>query len=162
MTVYLEKSSDDVLSHCRCEQALVTYPAQLDCPWCGCGWLFSCLDCRKAFMFARGIETDRSLRDIAAEDLLKRSGKQPTPAKVREWVGAMEDLLSDVIPGQEYVYLDGAYLPATFGAVELQGWYANHRFRVLPQVASRSNAQAYLRDLSREAYWRGQAPDPDA
>src|SRR5262249_18861030 len=52
--VYLRKANNDLVSHCACAQAdaLVTAPSQMDCPWCGCGWLFICSRCRKAFTFA--------------------------------------------------------------------------------------------------------------
>ena len=40
-TIYLEKDNDQLVSFCSCEPAYITYPPQLDCPWCGCGWLFT-------------------------------------------------------------------------------------------------------------------------
>ena len=45
--VYLKKASNELISHCGCEESRISYPAQMDCPWCGCGWLFSCITCRK-------------------------------------------------------------------------------------------------------------------
>lgn len=45
-TIYLIKDNDDLCSHCACETAYITFPPQMDCPWCGCGWLFSCTACR--------------------------------------------------------------------------------------------------------------------
>ncbi|HJN76044.1 MAG TPA: hypothetical protein QGF58_19085 [Myxococcota bacterium] len=53
MTRFLIKDSDDLLSFCKCDTGLVGVPGQLDCPWCGCGWMLSCIDCRKSFVFAR-------------------------------------------------------------------------------------------------------------
>ena len=53
MVKYIAKANNDVLSHCQCADTLAAGPAQLDCPWCGCGWLFSCIKCRKAFTFGR-------------------------------------------------------------------------------------------------------------
>ena len=55
-TVYLVKANNDLISHCACSNAVIGAPAQMDCPWCGCGWLFVCSKCRKAFSFARAEE----------------------------------------------------------------------------------------------------------
>ncbi len=38
-TVYLVKANDDLVSHCRCERTFIGAPSQIDCPWCGCGWV---------------------------------------------------------------------------------------------------------------------------
>lgn len=51
------KADDDVLSHCTCTDAPAQSSSQLDCPWCGCGWLISCATCGKAFTFAEVRET---------------------------------------------------------------------------------------------------------
>jgi hypothetical protein len=48
--LYLRKANDDFVSHCKCPKAdsLISSPGQMDCPWCGCGWLFICSRCNKA------------------------------------------------------------------------------------------------------------------
>ena len=68
MVTYITKANDNVLSHCTCKGVIASGPAQMDCPWCGCGWLITCMNCRKAFTFARVIELDSTYEDIAAED----------------------------------------------------------------------------------------------
>ena len=37
---------------CPVEETLA-YTGQKDCPWCGCGWLWSCYRCGKAFSVAQ-------------------------------------------------------------------------------------------------------------
>jgi hypothetical protein len=69
--VYLCKDNDDLISHCTCREALVAPPGQADCPWCGCGWLFSCLSCRKAFTFARAVPGQKDLEMIVREHLCR-------------------------------------------------------------------------------------------
>lgn len=58
--LYLVKKNDDVISHCKCEESFVGEEGQLDCPWCGCGWLFSCSKCRKAFTFSEAAEIEKT------------------------------------------------------------------------------------------------------
>jgi len=67
--LYLAKANNNLISHCACPDALVTFPPQIDCPWCGCGWLFTCIECRKAFVFERAIESDSPWHELARRDL---------------------------------------------------------------------------------------------
>src|SRR6266566_1407987 len=59
--IYLRKANDNLVSHCKCDEAYISAPSQMDCPWCGCGWLFTCSHCRKAFTFAEAVEGDFAL-----------------------------------------------------------------------------------------------------
>jgi hypothetical protein len=91
LTTFLTKASDMVISHCRCpsENALIMFPAQMDCPWCGCGWLFTCRTCRKAFTFATAVEVEASLEELARQDLSSgfyRGKKVPDDA-LEDWIG---------------------------------------------------------------------------
>ncbi len=58
MPKFLFKANDDVLSYCSCVGEPAMSTGQLDCPWCGCGWLISCAKCGKAFTYAVVRETD--------------------------------------------------------------------------------------------------------
>jgi hypothetical protein len=109
--LYLTKANNDVISHCSCTDALVTFPSQMDCPWCGCGWLFTCIECRKAFVFARAIETDQTWEDLARRDLTNKWHESPSEDDILDWATAMEELMQDLVLNQEYVYLDGFFLP---------------------------------------------------
>ena len=66
------KANDEVLSFCACQQPLVALPGQLDCPWCGCGWLASCIECRKAFTFAKVVDVDLTYEQIVRRDAINR------------------------------------------------------------------------------------------
>ncbi len=134
--VYLEKANNDFVSHCSCETAYVSFPGQLDCPWCGCGWLFTCMDCRKAFTFANAIEVEQSWEQLAVRDITSKGGHPPDEDDVGEWVEAMKALHAEVELGQEYVYIDGMYVPSSADKVEFEGWYASHELAYVPQVAT--------------------------
>ncbi len=66
--IYLKKANDDLVSNCKCNDGRITYPPQQDCPWCGCGWLFTCISSRKAFTFAAGIELETNWEELATAD----------------------------------------------------------------------------------------------
>ena len=153
MTIYLAKDSDAVISHCRCDLALVTYPGQADCPWCGCGWLFTCMNCRKAFTFACGVKIEETLEALASRDL----GPDTDQDLLTDWVTDMTDLLSNVEVGHRYVYLDGRVFQADLGPVAFSGWYASHRFAHLPHVVAEADRSALDVDLGQERYWRENA-----
>jgi hypothetical protein len=153
VTIYLAKDSNSVISHCCCDLSLIAYPAQVDCPWCGCGWLFTCMACRKAFTFARGVEIEESLEQLAARDF----GVDAEEDSLADWVTDMSDLLSNVEVGQRYVYLDGRVLRAALGPVAFSGWYASHRFTHLPQVVAEANPSELDSNIGQENYWRANA-----
>ena len=152
--IYLTKDSDDLISHCRCNNALVTFPPQADCPWCGCGWLFTCIECRKAFTFARGVETDEDWEDLARRDLGNRTGSTPIPEEIHEWVEAMQELLHDVEVGKKYVVFDGRIIPTDQQSLDFDGWHSTHRLPFVPQVAALTNPSILKEVLTSEEYWQ--------
>ena len=151
--IYLAKASDELVSHCGCAPGLVALPGQLDCPWCGCGWLFSCLGCRKAFTFAQGIELDEPWDSLARRDLRLRTSREPDDLEIRRWVNWMRALLVDVEPGERYVYLDGELFRADVSALAFDGWYARHELEFLPQVAALGDRQVLDDLLGSRDYW---------
>jgi len=153
-TVHLAKANDDLICHCHCATALVSWPPQMDCPWCGCGWLFVCMECRKPFTFAVGIEVGELLEAIGRRDLLRSWGEVPTVDDVREWVAAMRVLLKGVKVGKKYVYLDGLVHPADAQAVSFEGWAARHSFLHLPQIDAVNDPAALDSTLGNRDYWR--------
>ena len=147
--VYLVKESNALVSHCRCENALITYPPQLDCPWCGCGWLFSCQVCRKAFTFARGVEIEEPWEVLARRDLQARWREEPTDLDIQDWVNAMRGLMAGVEPGETYVSFDG--------------WYARHDLDFVPQMAALDDPSVLDEVLSNREYWlSNRLPDDSA
>lgn len=159
--VYLKKANDDVVSHCDCKDGRVTYPAQMDCPWCGCGWLFSCISCRKAFMFAEGVELDTTWEALAREDMRGMGLKKPSAEDIASWIDDMQGILEDVEPGELYVILDGAVIPADCAGCEFEGWYARHDLNSLPQVDALSDSSIIDSLLANPEYWQANAIEED-
>jgi hypothetical protein len=152
-TIYLQKENNDLISHCKCENALTSYPSQLDCPWCGCGWLFSCIECRKAFTFAKGIETDLSLEELAEEDYFGFYNEKPSKEDVDEWVEGMKAFLSDIEVGKSYIYFDGSILPADSTDFEFTGWFSHHKFDKTPQMMALKKPNIVDKILCNSDYW---------
>ena len=82
--LYLRKANDDLVSNCRCAkaEALITAPCQMDCPWCGCGWLFICSHCRKAFTFAEAFEVEESWEATGERAIRGLFHASPNPVKL--------------------------------------------------------------------------------
>jgi hypothetical protein len=151
--LYLVKHNDQLVSHCACATAEIAFPPQLQCPWCGCGWLFSCIECRKAFTFARAIETNEPWEALARRDLINYAKKEPEPSEVEHWVDAMRELHADVVVGQTYVCLDGVFIRTDATALEFAGWHAHHSLDVVPQVAALSDRSIITSLLASREYW---------
>lgn len=154
--IYLVKDNDDLCSNCSCETAYITFPPQMDCPWCGCGWLFSCTCCRKAFTFARGVEVDESWEELARRDLAAWH-RPPTEDDIEEWIKAMQALLSKVEIGKQYVCLDGYIIPSDASGVSFRGWHSEHDLDFVPQVAALDDYFVMENILSNVEYWRTRA-----
>lgn len=152
--VYLAKASDELVSHCRCEAALITFPPQMDCPWCGCGWLFTCIECRKAFTFAEGIVVEEPWEETARRDLRNRWKSDPSDEDVAEWVAAMRELLADVRVGQRYVCLDGLFIPTAATSLRFEGWHSQHDLLFVPQVKALTDPTVMSSILASQSYWQ--------
>lgn len=152
MTKYIAKANNDVLSHCSCEGEIASGPAQLDCPWCGCGYLMTCMKCRKAFTFARIIDVDRTYEDIVREDLSRRD-IEVNDEVVAEGVEWMTEAFADHKVGDTVVYLDGAYLNIDTTNFAYDGWYAQHDFDRLPHVLALTQPNALQSTLGDKDYW---------
>src|SRR5262249_32220662 len=96
--MYLRKANDDLVSHCGCDKAdaLVSSPCQMDCPWCGCGWLFGCSRCRKAFTFAEAVEVDESWEQTGRRMIRTLYQREPGRTDLQEWIAFMKLLLKGV------------------------------------------------------------------
>ena len=153
--LYLRKANDDLVSHCRCKaaDALISSPGQMDCPWCGCGWLFSCGRCRKAFAFAEGVEVGESWEETGKRTIRALYQRGPAPGEVEEWVWFMKILLRDVQVGEMYVYLDGHVIPATDDGFTIDGWHSRHDLSFVPQVEALVKPEVYNNLLCSRDYW---------
>ena len=88
--IALEKANNDLISHCQCDKAYIGLYGQPSCPWCGCSWMFHCSKCRKAFTFARGVETDLGMEEWVDEDL--RGWGLADEMDLTAWISDMERL----------------------------------------------------------------------
>ena len=155
--IYLKKASDEAISFCTCGDGRISYPAQMDCPWCGCGWLFTCVSCRKAFTFAEGVEIESSWENLAKADLAAMGKEDPTTEEIADWLEAMQTVLVDVEVGKKYVILDGKLIPANKENIEFEGWYAKHNLTQLPQVLAVENMEIVHEKLANQKYWQENA-----
>ena len=151
--IYLQKANDDLIAHCRCGDGHITYPPQIGCPWCGCGWLFTCIECRKAFSFARGVQIETSWEELARRDISNRAYKPVTDEEVAHWISTMKKLLRDVRVGGVYACIDGHIFDKDVKNIEFTGWHSSHRFEVLPQTAALSDPTVKTKVLGNESYW---------
>jgi hypothetical protein len=122
----------------------------MECPWCGCGWLFTCIKCRKAFTFARAVEVTDSWEDLARRDI-SAMGMDPTDESVNDWVQSMQAYLSGVVVGEQYVALDGWVIPADAESIDFDGW------KFVPQVAALNDPSIVETLLSNTDYWISRA-----
>jgi hypothetical protein len=153
-TVYLVKANNDLISHCACSSAIIGAPAQMDCPWCGCGWLFVCPKCRKAFTFARAEEVELSWEELAHRDLDGKWGRQPTATEVEEWISFMKAFLKDLKIGKDYVYIDGRVFATASKNLRFDGVYARHQLDTVPQADALKDRNTLERTLDSEQYWK--------
>ena len=152
MAKWLAKANDDILSFCTCTSPLASGPGQLDCPWCGCGWLISCIDCRKPFVFAQVAEIDRTYQDIVRMDFKSR-GYEPDPETIENCALWMAEAVAELQLGEIVVYLDGCYFPVHQQAIEFEGDYAFHQFDRLPHAMALETTDALRNMLGEKSYW---------
>jgi hypothetical protein len=157
---YLIKANDEVLSFCKCHQPLAALPGQLDCPWCGCGWLVSCIDCRKAFAFAKVVEVDLTYESIVRRDS-ENCGVALTDDEVSERAGMVAWMMEPLALGEMVAYLDGCFIALDDPDLHFAGIFARHDLDTLPQVAARTDI-GRLDTLKDSEYWlQRERPDRD-
>lgn len=161
--LYLKKASNELISHCTCDDAPITFPPQMDCPWCGCGWMFCCAKCRKAFTFAVAVELNESWEETARRDL---SGRGPdfepaTEEDIQSWVEAMQVMCEELEPGEQYVYLDGWFIPRETEEIVIEGMHSYHELNCVPQVVALTDKSIIEEVLSNKDYWIENEVPPD-
>lgn len=162
----IAKASSQGVCHCTCQDAKMGVPDQLDCPWCGCGWLFSCQKCGKGFTFGKAVRVSTKLRDFVMADLKQHE----LPAELMNdkdfvdgCVESIEEMLADLEEGKEYVYFDGVLIPTDYdGRVEFDGLFAAHDLPTLPHLALKEDRDAARHILGDPRYWNDRAlPEMD-
>lgn len=152
--LFLKKANDDLVSHCKCEPGWISAPAQMDCPWCGCGWLFACPKCRHAYTFAVAAPCDLTWEELAHLDLDTRYSEPPTEEDVDLWIELMQQMTEDLEEGQQYVYFDGWAIPVDAEGFDVEGVYADHQLPAVPQAVALEEPAIVEEVLANETYWR--------
>jgi hypothetical protein len=158
---YLVKANDEGISHCRCEHSLAGGPIQLDCPWCGCGWMIACMTCHRAFTYARVVEIEGDYAALAERDLTSRGYQVDADdiCQAADWFAAAMAPLS---LGEVVVHLDGNYFPLDTAPVHFSGDFAEHRLDRLPHALERTHPGQLDAILGDKAYWiERERPDRD-
>ena len=151
----LVKANDKLLSFCKCTEGAFATTGQVDCPWCGCGWMFSCTKCRKAFIFAKVVETQLSCEEIAQID---QSSYADRPAGIDD-EGVVEEAawlraeLEGLEVGTECVILDGKVIPTSARDIAFDGWFAHHDLEMPPQIQAGDSREEVLKLLGDTDYW---------
>ena len=152
-TKFLFKANDDVLSFCQCENQPALSEGQLDCPWCGCGWMISCSKCTKSFVYAEVRETDIPLIELGRREVAARGLKTVTEDDIRQWAESMAEELEPFAVGDIVVYLDGTYWRVDATDVEFDGYYASHSFDRLPHAEALEDPAVLRAVLGDKQYW---------
>jgi hypothetical protein len=108
----------------------------------------------QVFTFARAIEVESSLEDLARRDLTSwYEGKAVPEAAVTDWVEFMQLALRGVVVGSEYVILDSHVIPTDVSNFREEGVYAQHDLAFLPQVRALLNPSAIDESVGSKDYW---------
>ena len=159
---FIFKANDEVLSFCDCADAPAMSEFQLDCPWCGCGWLIPCSGCGKSFTFAEVRETDASLVELGRREADRRGLTSVTDEEVEAWADSMAEALEHFEIGDVIVYLDGAYWKLDSVDVEFEGYFARHQLKKLPHAEALEDSERLRNVLGNPDYWfERELPDRD-
>src|SRR3546814_15134276 len=126
---------------------------QLDCPWCGCGWLIPCLTCRKSFTFAEVREMDIPLIEVGRREVVARGLTNVSEEEIAEWAEGMAEALDEFEVGDVVVYLDGHYWKRDAVNIVFGGYYVTLSLKRLPHAEALSDPALLDRVLGDKAYW---------
>lgn len=147
-TLWLVADDPDGSWWCDCRQGVV------DAPWHnietfpsgGSGWLWTCANCSRCFMFARAVlmrgtletlakrRTPRTQRCIYPDGSVSVHTLLATPD---DWLELVRPLAQQLREGERYVFLDGRVLPAKTGPVKFTGVFRSHDLPELPHLSER-------------------------
>lgn len=131
---------------CKCRHGIV------DAPWHhkgampagGSGWLWSCVACGRAFMFAKAIRVRQSLAKLARQQTPRIQRILSLDGNVREitllataddWLKLVQSIAQQLQEGERYVFFDGHVLPARHGPVKFKGLWRTHDLPDLPHLS---------------------------
>ncbi len=156
VTLWVKKDSsiEHPIDWCQCQgPQWIALPSQMDCPWCGCGYLWSCASCRKAFTFGviAAIDGD-GIQEVLDHQMRAYAGLRAPWASMFDQ-HQMILLLSLYRPGQRVAYLDGRAIPVPTndGPVTVNGQVKRHALDPLPHLAGK---EQLLKVLGSRFYWQ--------
>jgi hypothetical protein len=153
MIKYIAKANDNVISHCKCRAPLASPPGQLDCPWCGCGWMICCTDCGKAFVYGKVVNADDTYDTLIRMNYVRRGYTNVTDEELQNDARMMEEMLTPFEVGDIVVYFDGCYFSVGEEPIEFEGLYASHKLDRLPHAIALKRPE-YLREVLGDVnYW---------
>jgi len=162
MIKYIAKANNDGISHCACSAPLASAPGQLDCPWCGCGWLICCTECGKAFTYGKVVEVDATYEGLIRADYERRGFDDITDDEIQDEARMMADILAGFAIGETIIYLDGCYLPLAQAPIAFDGVFASHSFDRLPHADALQAPERLSAALGVKSYWLArEKPDRD-
>mgnify|MGYP003649147198 FL=1 len=147
------KANDDVLSYCSCTGQPAMSSGQLDCPWCGCGWMIACSKCTKSYTFAEVRETDVPMEELGRREVKAMGLTTVTDQEITEWAEAMEETLSHFDIGDIVVYLDGSYWTVDSEDIAFDGYFASHKLDRLPHAEALFEPESLQALLGDKKYW---------
>jgi len=161
-TLWLVKDDPEGSWWCNCPQGIVDAPMHDKQTWPtgGEGWLFTCIRCEKAFMFAKAVRIRPTLEELA-ERCTPRTEDVGSPdslelrtdvlmAGPQDWLAVVRPHANGLVEGQRYVFFDGRVLPAVHGPVKFRGLWRNHDLPDLPHIAEDPGVHDVLND---PRYW---------
>jgi hypothetical protein len=145
-TLWLVADDPDGSWWCKCREGIV------DAPWHnkdvfpsdGNGWLWTCANCSRAFMFARGAFIRETLDDLAKRRTPRVQRYIIPGGPVRshtllatpdDWLAIARPLAQQIEEGGRYVFFDGHILPARSGPVKFTGLFRPHDLPELPHLS---------------------------
>lgn len=158
--LWLIADDPDQAWYCNCRVGIV------DAPWHdttthpvgGTGWLWTCANCSRAFMFARAVMLRGSLEKIAkkktprTQKVISMNGKTDERvllADSSEWLALTNRLQATIKEGERYVFFDGHAIPAQHGPIKFSGLYRSHDLPDLPHLSE----SLFNQTLANAEYW---------
>ena len=162
-TLWLVADDPDRSWWCRCREGIVDAPwhNRETSPSGGSGWLWSCVNCSRCFMFARAAFIRSTLDDLAKRQTPRIQRCIHSDASVHthtllatpdDWLALARPIAQQLQEGQRYVFFDGHVLPARGGPVKFTGVFRSHDLPELPHLSERLLEET----IGNPDYWASQ------
>ena len=161
MTIVLAKdaTAKHLINYCACEGlAIASAFDQWDSPWRGTGWLFTCIDCCKAFTIATVVDASESYENLAQRALRRFFVGGPPVDHLVPWYVEEMKLLETLELGEQYAYFDGLAVRVKDGCVYGDGIKRPHDLPFVPQIEALEDPTIKEQILCNQWYWI--LPDP--